>query len=328
MGYGSPSFINLLGQFVEAMPPNGAILELGQQNIEPGVAFEAVTALAHKIHKSEDAARRAAACYDGISRCPMSELFRGSDYRYKCLDLYPGEFTIVADLNAYAVPPEHRGTFDLVTNVGTSEHVTDQVNTFRVIHDFARPGADFLHSVPFCGYFNHALYNYHPIFFIFLAAANAYEIVHLELSDPWLPYTVPEFEPLAGSQHWAGQVIFSGEIGCHLRKAHDKPFQLFTDFDRAAMGQWPSPWVEMLRKRHDLRVRNAGLNPNNAAANRRNLGWISSLVPGDLIRQPDKDGVAVVTGNYGDHITAAMTFEVTDPGKWELVSRANHGKPL
>jgi hypothetical protein len=328
MGYAA-SALMMLGQFVEAMPPRGAILELGQQNIEPGVRPDAVLDCARKIQGNEEDAQRVAEQYDGVNRCPVSELFRGSQYRYRCLDLYPGEFTIVADLNTYVVPAEDRGRFDLITNIGTTEHITDQVNSFRAVHDFARPGASFLHSVPFSGYFNHGLYNYHPIFFVFLASANEYEIVHLGLSDPGLPYTIPEFEPLAGANHWAGHIVYSGIIGCHLRKVHDRPFQLFTDFDRSVMGQWPSPWTEMMRKRHDLRVRNPGLIPANAAANRGSLGWISSLVPGDLIRQSQHDGpILVVTENRGDHVTAVMTFEVTDPSAWELVSRAQHGKPL
>jgi SAM-dependent methyltransferase len=328
MGYGG-SGLMMLGQFVEIVPAGGAILELGQQNIEPGVPHDAVLGCARKIQPDEDAARRAAERYDGINRCPISELFRGSQYRYRCLDLYAGEFTIVADLNAFVVPAEDRCTFDLVTNMGTTEHVTDQVNAFRVIHDFAKPGASFLHSVPFSGYFNHGLYNYHPIFFVFLASANEYEIVHLGLSDPGLPYTIPEFEPLAGADHWAGQVIYSGDVGCHLRKVHDRPFALFTDFDRAVMGQQPSPWNEMVRKRHDLRVRNPAVDPATAAANQGKLGWISRLAPGDLIRQRQDNGrMAVVTGNYGDHVTAVMTFDVTNPSDWELVSRAQHGKPV
>jgi hypothetical protein len=57
------------------------------------------------------------------------------------------------------------------------------------------------------------------------------------------------------------------------------------DFDRAALGQWPIPWAEVMRKRHDLRVRNATLNPENAAANRRVLGLVGSLVPVHLTRQ-------------------------------------------
>jgi SAM-dependent methyltransferase len=328
VGYGASGLI-LLGQLVEVMPPRGALLELGQQNIEPGVPSDAVLACARKIQGDEDAARRVAGQYDGINRCPISELFRESQYRYRCLDLYPGEFTIVADLNLYSVPAELRCSFDLIMNIGTTEHITDQVNVFRVIHDLAKPGASFLHSVPFAGYFNHGLYNYQPIFFVFLAAANEYEIVHLELSDPAMPYTIPEFDSLAGAQHWTGQVIYSGDIGCHLRKVHDRPFQLFTDFDRAVMGQRPSPWNEMVRKRHDLRVRNAGLNPASAAANRRSLGWVSGLVPGDLIRQPQHSGrVAVVTENHGDHVTAVMTFDVANPSEWELVSKAQHGKPI
>jgi len=115
----------LLGQFVEQVPQNGSVLELGTQNIEPGVQHESVISCARKIHRGESAARQAADRYDGTNRCPISELFRGSQYRYRCLDLYNGEFTIVADLNKYVVQEKERCTFDLVTNVGTTEHVTD-----------------------------------------------------------------------------------------------------------------------------------------------------------------------------------------------------------
>ena len=57
----------------------------------------------------------------------------------------------------------------------------------RVMHDFARAGAAMVHVVPFTGYFNHGLFNYHPIFFVLLAAANGYQIDYLGLSLPDFP---------------------------------------------------------------------------------------------------------------------------------------------
>ena len=332
MGYGTSS-LTVLKQFVEQLPPDGSILELGQQNIEPGVSLDALLACARCIHSGDEAkARRILEHYDGSRQCPVSELFRDSPYRYTCLDLYPGEFTIVADLNEYEVPDSHKGRFDLVTNIGTSEHVTDQLSLFRAVHDFAKVGGNFWHSVPFTGYFNHGLYNYHPLFFVFLAAANHYDIVSLGLLDPWLPYTIEQYAGLGGAELWATHVIYSGDVSCHLRKTRAEPFALFTDFDRVAMGsspdiaagRCPDIWSEMLRTRYDLRIRHPELAEKTVPPN-PNLGWVGTLLPGDLVRPVGDDNArfAVVTSNNGSRVTAVTTHEVV-PEKWQLVSRARH----
>ncbi len=330
MGYGVAA-LGMMADIVKSLKPGGAVLELGQQNIEPEVPRAEVRHFLKKIG-TDNACAEKIICerFAGEPRWPVWDLFRDGRYRYRCLDLYPGEFTIVANLNSYSVPADIVGTFDLITNFGTTEHVTDQVNAFRVIHEFAKPGALLVHAVPFTGYFNHGLYNYHPLFFIFLATANEYEILSFSLSGPDLRYTIPTLAGVTGCENWRDAIIGSGDIVCMLRKVHDRPFRLFTDYDQAVMGKLklPAPWDEMLRKRHDLKVRNAAVDPARAATNCGIPGWISSLVPGDLIRQSGHDGaVAVVTGNYGDRVTAAMTFDVVEPSEWELVSRAQHGKP-
>jgi 2-polyprenyl-3-methyl-5-hydroxy-6-metoxy-1,4-benzoquinol methylase len=48
--------------------------------------------------------------------------------------------TIRLDLNNDRVPENFRGGFDLVINAGTMEHLANQENAFRAIHDLTRPG--------------------------------------------------------------------------------------------------------------------------------------------------------------------------------------------
>jgi hypothetical protein len=258
MGYGSGG-LQLFGELVSGLPQNsGAILELGRQDIEASVTRDEVLNVLRIIHRDEALARHALKDrFSGEPRWPASELFRDSPYRYRCLDLYPGEFTIVADLNSYSVPERERAQFDLITNIGTTEHVTDQVNAFRVMHDFGKVGTRFAHSVPFTGYLNHGLYNYNPLFFVFLSAANEYEIQTMGLSPPWLPYTVPRMAGVLGCEYWEDTKFECGDITTILRKIHDRPFQLFTDYDQSVMERMklPYPWGDMLRNRHDLRVR-------------------------------------------------------------------------
>jgi len=99
----------------------------------------------------------------------------GSDYASIDIDGSPG--SIPLDLNYDSVPNEARGQFDLVTNFGTTEHVANQLNAFKVIHDLATPGGLFIHELPTQGYFNHGLVNYNFKFFWMLARSNNYKVI-------------------------------------------------------------------------------------------------------------------------------------------------------
>ena len=254
MGYGSGA-LQQLELLVSELPRNGALLELGAQDINADVSRETVISALHAIHEDNIPAA-AIGGFEKPGPWHTGELFRGSSYRYRCIDLFPGEFTIIADLNTFRVADADRGTFHLITNHGTSEHVADQINCFRVMHDYAAAGAVMYHAVPFTGYFNHGLYNYHPLFFVFLAHANQYEIEQLALSNAHLPYTIPAGS-FAGAEGWAKTVVQSGIVEAKLRKVVDAPFKLFTDYDQAEMGrmQIPEPWASVIRYRYDLRVR-------------------------------------------------------------------------
>jgi hypothetical protein len=254
MAYGAKA-LNDLADLIAGLPHDGRVLELGAQDINADVSRDVILSALRAIH-GQNLPPATLHKFDRPGPWPAGDLFHDSAYSYRCIDLFPGEFTILVDLNTFQVPPATRCSFHLITNQGTTEHVADQINCFRIIHDYAAVGATMLHVVPFAGYFNHGLYNYHPLFFVFLAHANNYEIARLELWEPHLPYTIPR-AAIAGADAWSATVTQSGIIVAQLHKTSDKPFKLFTDFDQTAMGRLkiPEPWASLIADRYDLRVR-------------------------------------------------------------------------
>lgn len=74
--------------------------------------------------------------------------------------------------------------FDVVTNFGTSEHVSSQEWCFRNIHNFCRQRGVMLHVVPLVGNWKgHCEYYYSEKFFESLAAANNYEVAFIRIHE-------------------------------------------------------------------------------------------------------------------------------------------------
>jgi SAM-dependent methyltransferase len=118
----------------------------------------------------------------------------GFDYAAIDIDGSPG--SIPLDLNCDEVPDAHKGRYHLVANFGTTEHVANQLNAFKVIHDLTAPGGLMFHVVPAQGHFDHGLVNYNPKFFWLLARSNDYVCLHSDFevsrSSDRLPRDVVE----------------------------------------------------------------------------------------------------------------------------------------
>ena len=52
----------------------------------------------------------------------------------------------------------------LVVNAGTTEHVVNQDNAFRVMHDLTKVGGVMMHEVPAGGMLTHGVVGYNPQF--------------------------------------------------------------------------------------------------------------------------------------------------------------------
>jgi hypothetical protein len=105
------------------------------------------------------------------------ELLVASGFKYRSVDLFQGYNTMLFDLNIHQPSQELIGQFDLVTNLGTTEHVINQYQAMRSIHEFTRTGGLIYHDLPMSGYYMHGYYSYNPLFFQHMAIANDYEVV-------------------------------------------------------------------------------------------------------------------------------------------------------
>jgi hypothetical protein len=105
------------------------------------------------------------------------DLYTRLGLTYMSIDVNAEGGAIPLDLNFDSAPDDQKGTWDLVSNQGTTEHLINQANAFRVIHDLTRTGGYMLHHLPFLRYVDHGYFNYQPNFFEDLGIHNDYEII-------------------------------------------------------------------------------------------------------------------------------------------------------
>jgi hypothetical protein len=162
---------------------------------------------------------------------PLARLFwawLGFDYTAVDIDGSPG--SIPLDLNYDSVPPMAAGRHHVVTNFGTTEHVANQVNAFKVIHDLTALGGLMIHQLPAQGYFNHGLINYNFKFFWMLSRSNDYKFIYAD-SVHDAPYEIPSnianfiasLNPIASRRNLRYSVPDAG-FTVILQKTLDIPF--------------------------------------------------------------------------------------------------------
>lgn len=142
-------------QFIRELklPPGFSVCELGDQFITHGVR------------------RLAADVYRDELRCG----------RYVSIDGNGRNGAVAYDLNEPL--PRSIGTFDLVTDFGTGEHVFNQWQVFKTIHELIRKKGFFVFDRPTQGYEangGHCYFNVHECVFNDFAAANFYKVLRLE----------------------------------------------------------------------------------------------------------------------------------------------------
>lgn len=112
---------------------------------------------------------------------PPSRIFwKWMGLNYKSVDLDESHDSLFIDLNYDEVEHKELGKYQIVTNYGTTEHLANQLNAFKIIHDLTSVGGIMIHHIPTQGMQNHGLVNYNPKFFWMLARSNLYEWVHMD----------------------------------------------------------------------------------------------------------------------------------------------------
>jgi hypothetical protein len=120
------------------------------------------------------------------------DLWNWLGFGYASIDIDGSPGSIPLDLNYDSIPDEHAGKYQLVTNFGTTEHVANQLNAFKIIHDLTAVGGIMIHDLPAQGMINHGLVNYNPKFFWMLARSNGYKWVYMDFGVADTPYPVPQ----------------------------------------------------------------------------------------------------------------------------------------
>jgi hypothetical protein len=122
---------------------------------------------------------------DNAQQQPARLLYEALGLEYHCVDVDGRVGTLILDLNFDSTPEEHKGKYGLVTNHGTSEHLLNQLNVFKMMHELARPGGVMVHAVPFTVHLEHGFFNYQPNFFECLARYNSYETLGIWVGPDW-----------------------------------------------------------------------------------------------------------------------------------------------
>ncbi len=164
------------------IPRDAAIFELGPQDI--WLDRRSARLVARRHLDDLECEHVLDEIFDGQTmrrdaQLPFYRVFGAS--RYHALDLDDSRAQVRADLNL-PLPPSV-GTFDVVTNFGTTEHVFDIAQTFRTIHQLLRVGGVQLHTLASFAGIDHGFYNVHPTTFLDMARANHYDVVDVSYID-------------------------------------------------------------------------------------------------------------------------------------------------
>jgi hypothetical protein len=151
--------------------------------------------------------------------------------RYAAVDIDRSPHVISLDLNFDDVPAEHKGKYQLVTNLGTTEHVANQNQAMKIIHDLTAVGGMMVHSLPAQGYSNHGLINYNPKFFWMLARSCRYRWLDMRVMYDTVSTAissdiineVAQFDPESAEKLKAQQVVDASLLFI-LQKCEDIPF--------------------------------------------------------------------------------------------------------
>jgi hypothetical protein len=233
------------------------VLDIGTQNLGPVKAGDLIRFIRHYNDPwdLDDLANYAEIVsagsanhprWGGINGAWLGDVLTRAGMDYTAYDIFEGYRTTIFDLNSQDLPIRHLNAFDLVLNCGTSEHVLNQYNVFKVMHQAVRVGGLMYHAVPMTGYLTHGYFTYTPMLFCDLAQANDYQIVEMNLVGPQAQRQVSEnlVQRYGGVVHfgpthptrarWDGVSIPDSLVSVILRRTSDVPFRASLEVTTAA----------------------------------------------------------------------------------------------
>ena len=241
------------------LPENPSILEIGQQNWYGDVPMEILGAHITEAYGNDQAGiEKVAAELMDIGRrdgefksFELVQFFYNfvfNNRSYTAVDMHGGPEAIRANLNELLNLDQQ---YDVVTNIGTAEHVFNVYQVFKTIHDATAPEGLMIHSAPMLGWPDHGFFTFQPTLFFDLAEANDYQVCVLAVGQhgPFKIFDIgtrEQFVTLAAS----GRIPKMAEIACVLKKgATEKPFQ--APMQGIYFGDMPKESLEHWRGQHD-----------------------------------------------------------------------------
>jgi len=245
--------------------PHDRVVELGDQELNSGISgaplFKFIKRLNPAFSESELSSRFPVR---SDSRLYATEIWKRAGMEYLSYDITEAPDSTVFDLNFGSVPQKDLGSAKIVTNFGTSEHIANQLNVFRVAHDLMMVGGVSIHNVPFTGWLNHGLLNYHPKFFFSLIVNNRYRLKYVEYMAPTQYAThgpdhdifdgdsLPQRENVPGSDAWNSIHLASGLMTLVIERRFPDPFVPPVDFAKGYFGDFPGGDLSALVGLDDL----------------------------------------------------------------------------
>jgi hypothetical protein len=175
----------------------------------------------------------------------LGELLEHTDVEYVSFDIVSARAARRFDLNRHNLHPSKKATFDLVTNFGTTEHLINQFNAYKVMHEALRPGGYMFSQVPATGYINHGYFSYNALMFRELAEANGYEVADLWFYGPSgdgnvlvnadvYPGVLDPNKPQNNVDGFRNSPVPNSLINVLFRKVKDGPFRVGLEVKTAA----------------------------------------------------------------------------------------------
>ena len=188
MGSSIKTLIRIMGLTDQgALRPGSRICDIGATQLFGPQAIEGVCAFLDFYAYRRAGTRKA----DQVDLSTLEKISNGgflgellvlAGFEYLSLDIFEGYQTVLFDLNVHAPGPRLAGSFDMVMNLGTTEHVFHQHRAFQTLHELLKPGGVLYCDLPMGGYLQHGFFHYYPLFFEALAKANNYEILFEAIS--------------------------------------------------------------------------------------------------------------------------------------------------
>src|SRR5262249_8591813 len=129
--YGTVDWLSELG-----LAPASKILDLGSQDLY----LSTPDSLAHV---NAFIVPNAGSPFEGVELpavIPTSEMWTRAKFSYQCVDIDERPGTVRVDLQSLEFPKALKGSFDLVVNAGTTEHLANPTGGLAFAHFACRKG--------------------------------------------------------------------------------------------------------------------------------------------------------------------------------------------